>query len=354
MERSKFLVREGKPDATPIYIKDFFKPGIIEHTLEIPMFTKVQLLASANGLPMWSRSYTGLYYSSREVDECTLRHFGIISLQVGGCRWLVIGDRIVGLIDNDGLLTTIVIYDELALNYLEKFEEVLDLAGMSTFNLKYVKTYGDAVTVTKPIPNLTTENTFDSKLYANLLIEPTQFAEKLRNSKNKLCIFYGSPGTGKSEYAKMVATVWSDVVALAIDSNVYGTNNFYDVIASLPDGTLVILEEADQLLSKKSNGNETIPMLLSLTSGMAERNIKFIVISNMSNLNNVESAVLRSGRLAFVHNFKPLPVDLVKEIREERGLAPLDYEKRKAMSLADAISDEAPLFDLNSTYFGFN
>ena len=100
----------------------------------------------------------------------------------------------------------------------------------------------------------------------------------------------------------------------------------------------VILEDADELMRKRSEGNRHMSAILNLTSGVAPSSRKLIITTNLPHLREVDEALLRKGRTFAVLKFR-------HHTREE-AVGLLDHLGRDVEVVGTLKDDELSLGNL--------
>ncbi len=153
------------------------------------------------------------------------------------------------------------------------------------------------------------------EIYNQLLLPRGVGMPNLKNLKQKGCILYGQPGTGKSLIASKISKLASFTNEPKIISgpevlNKYvgqSESNIRDIFAeaeSNPDGFfLIIIDEIDSLLKKRGSSSggtgiddKVVNQFLSKIDGI-KKNDNYIVIGTTNRLDLLDDAILRSGRL---------------------------------------------------------
>lgn len=138
--------------------------------------------------------------------------------------------------------------------------------------------------------------------------------ELIKNTLNQvggkgLVMLHGTPGTGKTSYIKYLTTQISKrMIYLSPDmAPLISTPEFLSMIKEYPN-SVIILEDAESIIAQRQGGqNSAVSNLLNLTDGILADCLKIQVICTFNtNLNNIDSALLRQGRLIARYEFKPL------------------------------------------------
>lgn len=178
-----------------------------------------------------------------------------------------------------------------------------------------------------------------------------EFAE----SSSHVLPLLGPAGTGKSTYARALldARGWDNRIYLIDSVQVLKHPGLMDYVRGLPLGSVVICEDADILLGKRTEGNEVMSTFLNTTSGIATRDIKFIVLTNLPTVDKMDDAIVRAGRNHRTMPFRELTLAEAVIVRENMQLPPLPEDTgRTKWSLAEVIhyKSDMPIKRL----FGFN
>jgi hypothetical protein len=166
---------------------------------------------------------------------------------------------------------------------------------------------------------------FDEDNYNDDLVTNHQsIISELNSEKNGVHLFYGIPGTGKTSYISCLTGL--------VDKNlIYVPNSIASIMDSpqflqlLMNNTnsVFIIEDAEKIVtSRDENANSPIAALLNLSDGLLGQTLKsqFICTFN-TDIEKVDTALLRRGRLLSSHEFLPL-------------------EKAKAIKLAKKLGKE--------------
>lgn len=163
----------------------------------------------------------------------------------------------------------------------------------------------------------------------------------------RIAIFTGPAGTGKTHLIKSLATSVGNCRTIFIPIGLapyLDKPSFMDFLLefkeSEPDkGFLFIIEDADQILIDRSEGNYSLlSAFLNFTDGLIGDclNVRFLATTN-SDFLRIDSAFKRPGRLLRYSN-----VDLLESTKAEKvykRLTGLDKKYDKAVSLAQVYAD---------------
>lgn len=172
-----------------------------------------------------------------------------------------------------------------------------------------------------------------------------KLAEDFNKSNASILILIGERGTGKTSILRsLIHKLNREKNVLASDENVITNPGFLPYLVSEGVDTTIAIEDADNLIGERSEGNNQMSALLNLTDGIVSSNVKMIISTNLSSLNKVDSALYRPGRTFKVIQFKRLSLEEANKARESVGKSPIDFEgigfKKSELTLAEALNFE--------------
>ena len=187
------------------------------------------------------------------------------------------------------------------------------------------------------------------KNYNDDFITENEIIKKFVESENEsgLMILHGDKGTGKSTYIRHLISSNPEKKFVYIPANLVNMlsqPNFSSFLMTLQDH-IIILEDCEEAIKdRKANGSPAaVSLLLNLTDGLLSDGLglKFICTFN-DDVKNIDSALLRRGRLISKYEFKPLATDKANALLEElygekfdKGEYEISPATDKPLSLAD-------------------
>lgn len=135
-----------------------------------------------------------------------------------------------------------------------------------------------------------------------------------------LVILHGNPGTGKTYFIRYLINENREKSFVFVD-----INDFYAICGSKQNlaqfkNTIMIIEDCEALVKDRDNSafNQNISDLLNITDGLLgdSLNIKIICTFN-KNVKNIDSALLRKGRIKYMYEFKELSQEKTKQLCEK-------------------------------------
>ena len=156
---------------------------------------------------------------------------------------------------------------------------------------------------------------------------------EMREEKTSLVLLYGKPGTGKSSLIKSIVNDNLDKEFIYVDSSLFTSLSNGQFLSFLNEhkGSVFILEDCEKAITdRRENNSETINTILNITDGIVAESLKckFICTFNC-NLDKIDSALLRKGRLDVLYEFTELSLEKTKCIYPDA---------EREMTLADAYN----------------
>lgn len=166
----------------------------------------------------------------------------------------------------------------------------------------------------------------------------TSFIEE--NDKSGLVILHGEKGTGKSTYIKYLVHTYPEKKFVYVPANLVtllGDPSFGSFLTTL-DNHIIVLEDCENVIQdRKTSGTaSSVSLLLNLTDGILSDDLgmKFICTFN-DNMKNIDTALLRKGRLVSKYEFKPLSVEKATALLNEMDI---EADIKKPMALSDIFN----------------
>lgn len=150
--------------------------------------------------------------------------------------------------------------------------------------------------------------------------------EKIRRfvadkDKSGLIILHGEKGTGKTTYIRNLINTNPDRKFVYVTPDLVpllGQPAFTTFINTLNDH-IVILEDCEEVIRDRKNTGMTsgVSTILNMSDGLLadDLGIKFICTFN-ADVNDIDSALMRKGRLVSKYEFKPLTVEKTNNLLE--------------------------------------
>ena len=156
------------------------------------------------------------------------------------------------------------------------------------------------------------------------------------NNKASILFLVGSPGTGKTRFIRYLLSKNIKSAYYTSDKHIIEHGAIFTSFLQ-SNSKMLILEDFDFHLNSRKEGNTIMYHLLGLSDGLIQSfNKKIIISTNLSNLQNIDEAIVRKGRCFDIINFRLLLWDEVIEFFKQNGYKEIINKiEEKEYSLAD-------------------
>jgi len=181
--------------------------------------------------------------------------------------------------------------------------------------------------------------------------------QRLNKQKDKgLVLLHGKPGTAKTTLVRHLTTQIKDKPVIFLPNSLaaqLASPNMLGLFLENKNSVIVIEDAEDLLTDRGSNYNkEGVSNLLNVADGLLSDvlNIQIICTFNC-NLNLIDKALLRKGRLIAKYEFTELSVDKSNALLKELGK---DYITKEPMCITDIFNfDDAKYTNKERPKIGF-
>jgi hypothetical protein len=168
-----------------------------------------------------------------------------------------------------------------------------------------------------------------------------------------IVLLHGLPGTGKTTYLRyLIGRLKKRVLFLspAVARNIMQPE-FIDLLIDNPNTILVIEDAENIIMDRKTTGNSSVSNLLNLSDGLLADclNVQVICTFN-SDISQIDSALMRKGRLIAKYEFGKLSVDKARQLSGNQGFQTMID---KPMTIAEVMNQHEPSFEKQEATIGF-
>ncbi len=162
------------------------------------------------------------------------------------------------------------------------------------------------------------------------------------DKRNGITLFHGKYGTGKSTYIRYLMKHVNKQFIYVPLSVMYAISS-PDLVSFFAEqkNSILIIEDCEELIKQRSSsnsGSEALVNLLNIADGLLSDalSVKLICTFN-ANLNQIDPAILRKGRMAVRYEFKPLAVEKARRLAE---INKIDIEINKPVTIAEIFNTD--------------
>jgi hypothetical protein len=165
-------------------------------------------------------------------------------------------------------------------------------------------------------------------------------------------ILIGPPGTGKTTLIKNIIHRSGGNAMVAYDDKVLGGDDFFASFVD-NDTDILVMEDADSFLDSRQDGNTMMHKFLNVSDGLISTlGKKMIFSTNLPNVADIDSALLRTGRCFDVLEFRALTRTEALAVITESGKA-LELPDGSEFTLAEIFTSQPHGDSKNHRKMGF-
>ncbi|MGI0107470.1 AAA family ATPase [Salinimicrobium sp. WS361] len=162
------------------------------------------------------------------------------------------------------------------------------------------------------------------------------------DNKSGLHLLYGKPGTGKSTYIRYLCGLIKKEIVFLPGQMAQNLDNvaMTKYLIDNPNSILVIEDAEELIVSRDRQRNSNLAMILNITAGILGESLGIQIIATFNtDVQNIDPALKRKGRLKLAYEFKVLAPEKANMLFKEQNS---EYTTDKEMTLAEIynISEE--------------
>lgn len=159
-------------------------------------------------------------------------------------------------------------------------------------------------------------------------------------SEAPVLLLIGEPGTGKTSFIRHLINEHKLETVVSYDDRVMSSDRFYINFLTSENKKLMVIEDADMLLRKRSEDkNPIMSKLLNISNGVVQLGHKKMVFStNIDSLNDVDEALVRPGRCFDIVDFRRLTPQEAVAAALAAGMPPLEEPYKRDYTLAEIFN----------------
>lgn len=192
--------------------------------------------------------------------------------------------------------------------------------------------------------------------YEDSFAEVDAVITKRLNTKNDkgIVLLHGKPGTGKTTYLRYLLTrVKKKIMFVPNNVAVNLTDpDFINLLIENPNSVLII-EDAEQVLQdRQESGHSAVSNLLNISDGLLADCLNIqIICSFNTQLSNIDSALMRKGRLIARYEFGKLSVAKAQRLSDSLGFGTTIMQP---MTVSEVYNQSEQTFEKQKAKIGFS
>lgn len=230
-------------------------------------------------------------------------------------------------------------------NYITNYKNLFDVNDNNIKIYYNFKTYWELFNVIQP------QDINDIYLNKDIKDNLIEYIDNFLDMKEKYIKFgrihkinillYGVPGSGKTCLCKAIAKKYNIPIYILNFSKSLTDEIFIQLISSIPKKSIILLEDLDSFFEKRNSLdiNISFSCLINILDGTMSKGNGNIIFITANNPSNMDSALLRPGRIDKILKFNYPEMNTIKEafdnLVNKNKLKDFDnfYQKIKKMEL---------------------
>lgn len=189
-----------------------------------------------------------------------------------------------------------------------------------------------------------------NEMYPWLNCTVQEYYKKYLESDASILILRGDPGTGKTSFLKGLFEYSKKNAYFTFDDKILNDDSFFIQFVT-GNSDLLIIEDCDQVIGKREDGNTVMSKLLNVSDGFVNLHGKKIIFTtNLPNISSIDEALLRKGRCYDTLNFRLLYKDEARALADKFSI---DLPDLPEYTIADIFSKARTMEDEQVNSVGF-
>jgi len=168
------------------------------------------------------------------------------------------------------------------------------------------------------------------------------FINDYLKSSATVLLLYGPPGTGKTSFLKHLICSRKMDAIVSYDEDILQDDRFFIDFLADDENNLMIIEDADLLLSnRESEQNKIMSKFLNVSDGIVKvASKKMVFTTNISQIARVDPALLRKGRCYASVEFRSLTSSEAARAAESAGVPDQHWTSKERWTLSEVFNQD--------------
>ncbi len=172
------------------------------------------------------------------------------------------------------------------------------------------------------------EHDVHDEFYPFIQTSLKKYFDAYMKSDDPILLLLGEPGTGKTSFTRELILQKDLSPIVTYDQTIIKSDSFFLEYLTGTENDLMVIEDADELLYSREDGNNVMSKILNLSDGLVKLDKKKIIITtNIINMAKIDSALLRPGRCFDKIEFQKLTKEQAEKAAKKAGVKLIKDQK---------------------------